>query len=107
MKTFPANPLINNGRGLEKPSNPRRRAKELNELIFSGTLNEAVGDPQAILRTPLGLRIQKLDGGKQCTCLCHSETEGLFDIEVTVSADGRAYEVVRTVLREPECRTLY
>jgi len=81
--------------------------KELNELIFSGTLNEAVGDTQAILRTPLGLRIQKVDGGKRCTCLCHSETEGLLDIEVTVSADGRAYEAVRTVLREPEGGTLY
>jgi hypothetical protein len=81
--------------------------KELNELIFSGTLNEAVGNTQAILRTPLGLRIQKVDGGKRCTCLCHSETEGLLDIEVTVSADGRACEAGRTVLREPEGRTLY
>ena len=80
---------------------------ELNELIFSGILNETVGDTQAILRTPLGLRIQKVDGGKRCTCLCHSETEGLLDIEVTVSADGRAYEAARTVLREPEGRTLY
>jgi TPR repeat protein len=81
--------------------------KELNELIFGGTLKEATGDTQGILRTPLGLRIQKVDGGKRCTCLCHSETDGLLDIEVTVLADGRACEAVRTVLREPEGRTLY
>ena len=31
--------------------------KELNELIFGGTLKEASGDTQGILRTPLGLRI--------------------------------------------------
>src|ERR1017187_1048552 len=31
--------------------------KELNELVFSGTLKEAAGDTRAILRTPLGLRI--------------------------------------------------
>ncbi len=80
---------------------------ELNELIFGGNLKEAAGDTQAILRTPLGLRIQKVDGSKRCTCLCYSETEGLLDIECMVSGDGRAYEAVRTVLREPEGRTLY
>jgi hypothetical protein len=35
--------------------------EELNELVFSGTLKEAVGDTRAILRTPLGLRIQKVN----------------------------------------------
>ncbi len=81
--------------------------KGLNELIFSGNLKEAAGDTQAILRTPLGLRIQKVDESKRCTCLCYSETEGLLDIECTVSRDGRAYEAVRTVLRKPEGRTFY
>jgi hypothetical protein len=81
--------------------------KQLNELIFNGTLKETDGDTQAILRTPLGLRIQKVDGSKRCTCLCYSETEGLLDIECTISADGQASEAVRTVLREPEGRTLY
>ncbi len=80
---------------------------KLNEIMFNGTLNEAVGDTQAILRTPLGLRIQKVGGVKRCICLCHSETEGLLDIEVTVSADGQASEVARTELREPVGRTLY
>ena len=81
--------------------------KELNELIFGGTLKEASGDTQGILRTPLGLRIQTVDGTKQCICLCYSETEGILDIGCTISADGQAYEAVRTVLREPEGRTLY
>jgi len=81
--------------------------KELNELIFGGTLKEASGDTQGILRTPLGLRIQKVDGTTQCICLCYSETEGILDIGCTISADGQAYEAVRTVLREPEGRTLY
>jgi hypothetical protein len=82
-------------------------SKELNELLFGGILKEASGDTQGILRTPLGLRIQKVDGGKRCTCLCHSETVGILDIEVTVSADGRAQEAVRTVLLEPDGRTFY
>jgi hypothetical protein len=81
--------------------------KELNDLLFSGTLNESVGDTQAILRTPLGLRIHKLNGAIRCVCLCQSETEGLLDIEVIVSVDGRANEAVRIVLREPNGRTLY
>ena len=81
--------------------------EELNELMFGGTLKEAVGDTRDILRTPLGLRIQNVNGTKRCACLCHSDTEGLLDVEVSISADGRAHEAVRTVLREPEGRTFY
>ncbi len=82
-------------------------AKELNELLFGGTLKDTSGDTQGILHTPLGLRIQKVDEAKQCTCLCYSETEGLLDVRCTISAGGQACEAVRTVLREPEGRTLY
>jgi hypothetical protein len=82
-------------------------AKELNELLSNGTLKEVVADTRAILRTTLGLRIQKFSGSKRCVCLCHSETEGLLDIEVTILADGQACEAVHTVLREPAGRTLY
>lgn len=91
----------------ERDYQPVESPEELNELVFSGTLKEAADDTRAILRTPLGLRIQKINGSKRCTCLCHSETQGLLDIEVTVSADGRAYEAMRTVLREPAARTFY
>jgi hypothetical protein len=81
--------------------------KQLNELLFGGTLKEATGGTRAILRTPLGLRIQKVDGSKRCVCLCYSETAGLLDVECTISADGQAYEAVRTILRQPEGGTLY
>lgn len=80
---------------------------ELNEAVFSDDLKKATGDTRAILKTPLGLRIRRVDGNKSCKCLCLSETEGLLDIEFMVSADGRASKPVRTVLREPEGRTLY
>lgn len=80
---------------------------ELNEAVFSDDLKKAVGDTRAILKTPLGLRIRRVDGGNSCKCLCLSETEGLLDIEFMVSSDGRASKPVRTVLREPEGRTLY
>jgi hypothetical protein len=80
---------------------------ELNEAAFSDDLKKAAGDTRAILKTPLGLRIRRVDGNKSCKCLCLSETEGLLDIEFMVSADGRASKPVRSVLREPEGRTLY
>jgi hypothetical protein len=91
----------------ERDYQPVESPEELKKIVLSGTLKEAAGDTRAILRTPLGLRIQKKNGGKLCTCLCHSETEGLLDVEVRVSADGRAYEGVRTVLSEPAGRTFY
>jgi hypothetical protein len=81
--------------------------RELNEAVFSNDLKKAVGDTRAILKTPLGLRIRRVDGSKSCKCLCLSETEGLLDIEFMVSAEGQASNPVRTVLREPEGRTLY
>jgi hypothetical protein len=80
---------------------------ELNEAVFSDDLKRAIGDTRTVLKTPLGLRIRRVDGNKSCKCLCLSETEGLLDIEFMISADGRASEPVRIVLREPEGRTLY
>ena len=80
---------------------------ELNEAVFGDDLRDVVGDTRTIIKTPLGLRIQKVDGNKSCKCLCLSETEGLLDIEFMISADGRASEPVRTELREPKDRTLY
>jgi hypothetical protein len=80
---------------------------DLNEAMLNGDLKEGAGDTRTSLKTPLGLRIRRVDGNKSCKCLCLSETEGLLDIEFMVSADGRASEPVRTVLSEPEGRTLY
>jgi len=91
----------------ERDYQPIESPHELNEAVFSDDLKKAAGDTRAILKTPLGLRIRRVDGSKSCKCLCLSETEGLLDIEFMVSADGRASKPVRTVLREPERRTLY
>ncbi len=80
---------------------------KLNEAVFGDDMKKALGDTRAIRKTPLGLRIRRVDGRKSCKCLCLSETKGLLDIEFMVSADGRASNPVRTVLHEPEGRTLY
>ncbi len=37
---------------------------ELNEAVFSDDLKKAAGDTRAILKTPLGLRIRRVDGNK-------------------------------------------
>ena len=61
---------------------------ELNDFVFSSDLKKAVGDTRAILKTPLGLRIRRVDGSKSCKCLCLSETEGLLDIELWFRRTG-------------------
>jgi hypothetical protein len=80
---------------------------ELNGVMFSGNLKESLGDTRTILKTPLGLRIQRIDGNRSCTCLCLSETEGLLDIKFMVSSDGQASKPVRTALRKPKGMILY
>jgi len=81
-------------------------------IVSSNELNEVTritdtGDVRSIIKIPLGLRIKKIDGNTSCKCLFHSETEGLLDVELTISEDGRASEPVLTVLCEPQGRTFY
>jgi hypothetical protein len=81
--------------------------EELNEVMFGDDIEWAVGNTRAVLKTPLGLRIEKAEGGKLCKCLCYSGTEGMLDIEFMVSPVGRVSEATRTALLKPTGGTLY
>jgi hypothetical protein len=80
---------------------------KLREIVQNSALKITFDNLHTVHGMPLGLRVVRMDGDRSCRCLCHSETEGLLDVEFVISKEGRASEAVRNVLCEPEGMTFY